>query len=72
MRGNDELILQINNELNASETIINAGKQLLNTGDIPITDFINAIKTQIDIKSQLNQAELKKLLLINELNYWNW
>ncbi|MCW3086424.1 MAG: TolC family protein [Bacteroidetes bacterium] len=69
---NDRLIAQIKKQLAASETLINASKQLLNKGDLSVTDFIITIKNYIDIKDQLNQSQLQKLQLINELNYWNW
>ncbi len=69
---NDQLTAQIKKQLAASETLINASKQLLNKGDLSVTDFIITIKNYIDIKDQLNQSQLQKLQLINELNYWNW
>jgi len=69
---NDQLIAQIRNQLETTETLIKASKQLLNKGELSVTDFIITIKNYIDIKGQLNTTELKKLQLTNELNYWNW
>ncbi len=69
---NRQLILQIQNQITASETLINQSKQLLNTGSLSVTDFIITIKNYIDIKNQLNQVQLTKLQLISEYDYWNW
>ena len=69
---NEQLSAQIKKQVAMSETLINASKELLNKGGLSVTDFIITIKNYIDIKSQLNQFELQKLRLTNELNYWNW
>ena len=69
---NRQLILQIQNQITASETLINQSKQLLNTGSLSVTDFIITIKNYIDIKNQLNQVQLTKLQLMSEYDYWNW
>ncbi len=68
----EQLTGQIKNQLNTSETLINASRQQLTKGALSVTDFIITIKNDIDIKNQLNQSEMKKLQLTNELNYWNW
>ncbi|MCW3072277.1 MAG: TolC family protein [Bacteroidetes bacterium] len=69
---NDQLILQIRKQLVSAEMLVKASKQLLNSGELAVMDFIITMKNYIDIKSQLNQSELKKLQLTAELNYWNW
>ncbi len=70
--GNEQLIAQIKKQAVSAEILINASKELLNRGELSVTDFIITIKNYIDIKSQLNQLELKKRQLTNELNYWRW
>lgn len=72
MADNEQLIAHIQKQIESSETLINASKQLLNKGELSVMDFIITIKNYIDIKSQLNQSQFKKLQLTNELNYWNW
>ena len=69
---NEQLTAQIQKQINSSETLIDMSKQLLNQGELSVTDFIVTIKNYIDIKNQLNQIQLTKLQLINESNYWNW
>ena len=72
MTDNEQLIAQIQKQLEPSEILIDSSKQLLNKGELSVTDFIITIKNYIDVKSQLNQSQFKKLQLTNELNYWNW
>jgi len=69
---NDQLTEEIKKQLAASENLISISKQLLNKGDMSVTDFIITVKNYIDVKDQLNQSQLQKLQLISELNYWNW
>ena len=69
---NEQLTAQIQKQIASSEMLITMSKQLLNKGELSVTDFIVTIKNYIDIKNQLNQTQLTKLQLINELNYWNW
>jgi outer membrane protein TolC len=68
----DRLIIQEKNLLKSSELLVDANKQLLDKGQAAVSDFILAIKSNIDIKSQLNRSEISRLQLLNELTYWNW
>jgi hypothetical protein len=69
---NEQLILQTRKQLITLETLIKVSKQLLNHGELSISDFILTIKNYIDIQGQLSHLEFKALQLTNELNYWNW
>ncbi len=69
---NDKLIVQEKKLRVTSDALVTANKILLDKGQASVSDFILAIKNNIDIKNQLNQAEITKLQLRNELNYWNW
>lgn len=69
---NEQLTAQIQKQIASSETLITMSKQLLNKGELSVTDFIVSIKNYIDVKNQYNQTLLTKLQLINEFNYWNW
>lgn len=68
----ERLIQQEKNLLKTSETLVDANRQLLDKGQASVSDFILAIKNNIDIKNQLNQSEISRLQLLNELTYWNW
>ncbi len=68
----EQLSAQMQKQVTDSETLIEASKQLLNKGGFSVTDFIIAIKSNIDIKNQLTQLQLRKLQLESEYSYWNW
>ena len=72
LEANNIIRQQLKDQLKTSQTLINVSKQQLEQGTIVITDFVLAVKNQLSIQAQLNQNQLKKLSLINELNYWNW
>ena len=69
---NEQLIAEIQKQMTTAEILIKQSKQLLDAGTLSVTDFIITIKNYIDIKNQLNQAQLTKLQLMSEYNYWNW
>lgn len=65
-----ELASQIRDKLTAARLLIEISKKQLNTGDLRITDYILAINNYLTIKSNLNQAEITRYQIINQLNYW--
>lgn len=75
LRGNllvtRNLIKQLQNQLNLSESLIEDYKMLLEKGEVTVTDLILAFRNNINIKISLNQQQIKELQIINEINYWN-
>ena len=69
--GYDTLIADINNQFKYSETLIKVDTQLLQTGDLRMADLILAINNYLSIRNLLTQNTISRLLLINQLNYWN-
>ncbi len=69
--GYDTLIADINNQFKYSETLIKVDTQLLQTGDLRMADLILAINNYLTIRNLLTQNTISRLLLINQLNYWN-
>lgn len=69
LTNNKVLIDQLKSQRSSSEELINLAKAQLNYGNIPITEFINAAKNYILVNRNLTQAQLKELVIINELNY---
>lgn len=79
----DQQILQFSNELVNTTAMLNklkeqsktAGelitetKTQLNNGNISILELINAFKNYYGINRNFNQAQIKKLQVINEMNY---
>lgn len=67
----ENLLTQIKAKLNTAQTLIDMDKKLLPAGDVRITDYIIAINNYLSIKNNLNQANISRLHIINQLNYWN-
>ena len=68
---NDKLLLQVKEQLNYAESLIKVDTQLLQTGDVKISDLILAISSYNAIKNVGSQTVVTRLQLINQLNYWN-
>ena len=57
-------------QLAVAQTLIDADKKLLVSGDVQITEYLLAISNLIAIQNQLAQNQMDSLQLLNELNYW--
>jgi outer membrane protein TolC len=68
---NETLLAQVNDQLKYSRSLIDIDTELLRTGDVKIADMILAINNYLTTKNLLNQTNIAKLQLINQLNYWN-
>jgi len=64
-----EIQSQLKIQLNSATELVNMEKALLNTGNITVTELINAMKNYININLNLNQLQIKELQIINEWNY---
>jgi len=62
---------QLKSQLSLAETLIEAHKKLLVTGDAQITEFVIAIGNIISIQNNISQNNINKLQIINEINYWS-
>jgi outer membrane protein TolC len=62
---------QIKDKLQSARLLVDADKALLNTGNLPVTDYVLAVNNYLSIKNNLILSEISMLLVINELNYWN-
>ena len=69
--GYDSLIADINTQFKYSETLIKVDTKLLQTGDLRMADLILAINNYLTVRNLLTQNTISRLLLINQLNYWN-
>ena len=67
----DKLLNEITEEIKYSEGLIKVDAQLLQTGDLKIADLVLAINNYLAIKNLRTTTNINKLLLINQLNYWN-
>jgi outer membrane protein TolC len=68
---NDNLVKQIDEQIKYSESLIKVDSDLLQTGDLRIADLILAVNNYLTIKNLRTTTNINKLLLINQLNYFN-
>ena len=62
--------IQLESQLAIVESLIEADKKLLLTGDALITEYVLALGNLIAIKNAIGQNQINSLQLINEINYW--
>lgn len=62
---------QLQSQLVVTDTLVDAYKKLLLTGDVQITDYVIAIGNLITINNTISQNNINKLQTINEINYWS-
>lgn len=65
------LFAQINEQIHYDETLIKVDTELMQTGDLKISDLILAINNYLSVKNLLTQTTINRLQLINQFNYWN-
>ena len=62
---------QLRSQLLITDTLVEAYKRLLLTGDVQITDYVIAIGNLITINNTISQNNISKLQTITEINYWS-
>lgn len=62
---------QLQTQLKINKTLLEAFNKLLVTGNAMIPDFVIALGNSLSITNAIAQNNMARLLLINELNYWN-
>jgi outer membrane protein TolC len=67
----ETLIAQIQDQTKYTESLIKIDMQLMQTGDLHISDLVLAINNYLTIKNLMTQTVISRLQLINQLNYWN-
>ncbi len=65
------LIPDVRDQMQLAENILKQDAVLINSGDVPVTEYILALRNYATAKSTLNQYQVKVLQLVNEINYWN-
>ena len=68
---NENLTKQIDDQIKYTESLIKVDTQLLQTGDLKITELILAVNNYLTVKNLFTQTIISRLQLINQLNYWN-
>ncbi len=70
LMSNDLLGRQSRDQLNYAQTLVDANRLLLNSGDIAVTDFLLSVSNYLTIKIILTENTRTRFNIINELNYW--
>jgi len=71
LQSTQQLINQATPQVKYTETLIEANRKLLETGDVHMADYILAIGNYLSAKNIITQNTTNKLQIINQVNYWN-
>jgi outer membrane protein TolC len=71
LTSNDQLARQTREQLKYTQALVDANRVLLNSGDIPITDYLLSLANYRTAKNLLIENLLTRFNIINELNYWS-
>ncbi|NCI51999.1 TolC family protein [Sediminibacterium roseum] len=71
LKNTQALIDQLNSQIKYTETLVEANRKLLETGDARMADYILAIGNYLNAKNTIRQNNTNKLQIINQINYWN-
>jgi outer membrane protein TolC len=67
----EKLIPQLESQMNYSQTLVDANRKLLNSGEISITDYLLSMNNYLNAKNLILENRLSKYHLLNELTYWS-
>jgi outer membrane protein TolC len=62
---------KINRQVIYSQTLMDAYRKLLGTGDVQITEYILSVGNYLAARNMMLENTIEKYQIINELNYWN-
>ena len=71
LNATQQLINQTAPQIKYTETLIEANRKLMETGDARMADYIIAIGNYLTVKNIVTQNTIHQLQLINQINYWN-
>jgi outer membrane protein TolC len=67
---NQNLTVKIRKQITYSQALVEANRQLLETGEVSVTEYMLAMSNLLATKNLMIQNEIEKYQLINQLNYW--
>ena len=71
LNASQQLINETNEQIKYTQGLMEANRKLLPTGDVKISDFVIAINNYLNAKNIITQNTITRLLIINQINYWN-
>lgn len=67
----NKLVMQLHEEDGQVQKWIKINEAEMAVGNVSVTDFLLSLKKNLEVKSELNEAQINQQLLQNEFNYWN-
>ena len=67
----NQIINETNDQLKYVQTLIEANRKLLITGDVRIADYIIAISNYLNVQNTITQNIIRQFQIITQINYWN-
>jgi outer membrane protein TolC len=68
----DESIKLFTQQKEFTDEMVHSALQMLDSGTMPIIDYLLMLRNYRELGSTLNQVKYRKLQLINDLNYFHW
>ncbi len=68
----ENILTEARSQLEVQETLMNANKKLLETGDVRVTDYLFSITNFISAQATVQQLQTNKLQLVNTYNFLNY
>jgi outer membrane protein TolC len=71
LSSNEVMARQVREQMSYAQTLVDANRLLLDSGDISITDYLLSVNNYLTAKNMLIENTVQRFNIINELNYWN-
>ena len=69
LKSMEQVLTQVEKQSVNSDQLVSMIKAQLNAGNVPMTDYINALKTSRNINNSLIEIQIKIFQTINEINF---
>ncbi len=67
---NQSIKSRIGKQVSYAQVLVDANRQLLETGQVGVTEYMLALSNLLTTKNLLIQNDIEKYQLINQINYW--
>jgi outer membrane protein TolC len=71
LTSNDQLTRKTQEQITYAQTLVDANRLLLKSGDASVTDYLLSFSNYLTAKYMLIENSVARLNIINELNYWS-
>jgi outer membrane protein TolC len=67
----EQIEYQTREHLKYVQALIDANRLLLNSGDIPVTDYLISVNNYLTARGILIENTISRFEVVNEINYWS-